>query len=294
MLHKKSGRPLSLAKTVMVSLYIICGAFLASFVVILYCLAQQSQQLENEEVAFDSIVQDAPSIGIETMQKAVESCFVRPTAIINGVTAEIEPDQTEGLSVLWLNDGEMTITSSEQASLVVMPDTAYSFRLAVSIDQETAENVKVYVRIPEEVVTGEASYVEALVTADNAMPYYTRLALALEPTDTINTDKAGEATSPIGTIALNYSADSAILHSNSLVDGQPLGEELFKSKTGVMLGAQEMNGEIPAGEENLCVISWVINSGTLENAPTDTAKRSAQPTSSWLSEQYASQLENWR
>ena len=178
----------------------------------------------------------------------------------------------------------MVTASFEQAPLVVMSDTAYSFRLTVSIDQETAKDVKVYVRIPEEVATGEVSYVEALVTADNAMPYYTRLALTLEPTDTIDASEVDEVVSPIRTIALNYSADSAILHSNSLVDGQPLGEELFKSESGVMLGAQEMNGEIPAGEENLCVISWVINSGTLEDAPTDadTAKRSTQPTSSWL------------
>lgn len=200
---------------------------------------------------------------------------LRNQASINGAEFTLTDDgnvapvdgRAECLRIYWQSNEALEEATPNSGPLRLTPDQEYSFNLAIQIDRSTAQNVRIYTRLPHTMQAGDASTIEVLVTADNAMPYYVSI-------DVIAASG----------LAVGYRTDSAVIYSNNQVDGTVLdAKALFADADGVLLGASQLDGVMPAGEENACVVSWIIT-------VTEKDVQGSHLPESWLLEKYQASL----
>lgn len=197
---------------------------------------------------------------------------------------------TEFLSVYWLENGLIKQADPTSPAITISNGQCYNFTLTVQVNREAAQNVRAFVRMPRSLQPSETAQVEVLVTADNATPYYETIELIASSdlaisgdstsTDTTTTDAASGETATVDSdksvLQLNYREDSVVLRSNSLVDGTKLDAwTLFAGKDGVLLGANEMDGNIPTGEKHAAILSWTIDVSAGEDSASFVKKESA-------------------
>lgn len=269
----------------------ICSMLIAALALLVcYCIRPDWFAADRNSVV--EAATDSVASGAEITREAI-SDRQYGLAIINdaideetSAPSELTESETSFLSVVWIEDGELRSADSRQETILITPSCDYSFSLTVKISQATATNVRAFVRAPKVLLSDRPAYIEALVVSDNALPYYTRLTLLLDDSMVEVADEA--VGTPISCMLFRYRDDSAVLHSNSLVDGQKLDEyELFTSETGAILGAQAMDGEIPADEAGYCIISWTMQSDTID-ATTYSTQHTVAPVAepTWLKQLY--------
>lgn len=283
--NKKHGESASFVRMMTISFTAI-GCMLVALIVLLICHCVWPERFTANR---DIVVEDIGiASGAEIAKEATEDQPHGPAIINDAAEDELAEAEADYLSVVWVEDGELHSADSRQEAILIAPSNAYNFKLAVKISETAATNVRAFVRTPKVLLSDRPAYVEVLLVADNALPYYARLALMLD--DSMVEAADDEEGTPISCMLFRYREDSAILHSNSLVDGQVLDEyALFDSETGVLLGAQAMDGEIPAGETGYCVISWTMQSDTIDATTythTTTPVNEAIAESTWLKNRY--------
>lgn len=83
-----------------------------------------------------------------------------------------------------------------------------------------------------------------------------------------SSDTPDEAIAPPACLKLTYEADSAVLHSNSAMDGTKLDyQQMTDPSQGALLGAESMDGKIPRGDAGISVVSWVIKTSPAAGIP---------------------------
>lgn len=246
------------------SVLIACGGLVLLLVVALILLMVLSNRSARSQAVKAELQRatEQSAAAITVGQELVGGIAASERATINGAQYFDNADEAvEYLSVYWLGDDGLVKRGGPASPQIIVSDgQSYNYSLVVKVERRTAQNVRAYVRIPSVAKQGETARLEVLITADNAMPYYEAIDLTANPTSIAETDPAPD-------LLLNYHEGSAALHSNALVDGTQLdARALLADENGVLLGANQMDGIIPTGDDSLCIVSWTIDAVAKDDA----------------------------
>lgn len=276
-----------------------CGSLAILIVVALILFIVNAIKDPNRQPTDELASQDTHQTiaSVETDNQLSVVAITSQQAIINNAYCEGDDladfakdiDEIEFLNVYWLEDGTVQQASPTSAPVEVIDGRSYNFSLAVRVNRQTAQNVRAFIRVPNRLRLSETAQVEVLVLADNAAPYYDVIELrASDDVSTLETDR-------VSGLQLEYREGSAILRSNSLTDGTKLDYvALSTGQDGLLLGAEQMDGVIPAGNGGTCILSWTIDAVVIDGASEQNVKTEEEPTST-LWDMYSleiSKLEN--
>lgn len=131
------------------------------------------------------------------------------------------------------------------ASVKLQPDQIYEFELLIHNNAASgiAKSTRIAVHMPEFVRPSRCSEILAVLSSVNASPVQIWDAVEL------HTEKL---------VFLEFVDASAVYHCGGQCDGQLISSSFIKTDHGFYVGFDQFDGNVPAGEEHLCQVTFKV------------------------------------